>query len=653
MAHERLRPEYFFDQEKVEQLKQLAPECFEDGKINFDTLCQNLGGWRQNEEDPELEHFGLFWPGKREARRAAAIPPEGTLEPVWGEGLKADGTSDTDGVNDSKNIFIEGENLEVLKILQKSYAGKIKMIYIDPPYNTGNDFVYDDDFTEPLQEYLRRTGQVDEEGKPMTTNKRSDGRFHSKWLSMMYPRLRLARNLLREDGVIFVSIDDNEVHNLRAIMNEIFGEENFIAQLVWEKKKKGTFLSNTITNVKEYIIVYSFEKNSFQGLIGEINSEVETYPCINASNRRQIITIPKGILSKYRENNFILKKGEKISVTTMDLILHSDLIIRNGVLDEDLIIEGNWRYTPELMKEYAEKKEIYITQDLYLRRIVKEPRIKTLKDILGRVGNDQDADFKEINIDNLFEDGWGSNEDGVEELRTLFGIERLMDYPKPVKLISKLIASIRDPEAIILDFFAGSATTAQALYKLNVKDNGKRKFLLIQLPELFEIDSNAAKAGFCTISELAKKRIRNAISYYKELNGNTFKVYTLQKSNFKAWKNFQNASLSELEIGLELFNQSPMQDNWNINKLLYEIILIEGFPLDSCIQLNKVGKNDVYLVKSEMIEHQLLICLDEKFDDLTIQQLELNNHRTFICFDNAISTVNKLRLSDQGLIKTI
>ncbi len=207
MAHERLRPQFLFDEEKIRQLKQIAPECFEDGKINFETLRQNLGDWAQDDEEKDLEHFGLFWPGKRDARRIASIPPQGTLEPVYGEGLKADGTPDTDGVNDSKNIFIEGENLDVLKILQKSYAGKIKMIYIDPPYNTGNDFVYDDDFTEPLQEYLRRTGQVDEEGKPLTTNKRSDGRFHSKWLSMMYPRLTLARNLLSTDGLIFISID--------------------------------------------------------------------------------------------------------------------------------------------------------------------------------------------------------------------------------------------------------------------------------------------------------------------------------------------------------------------------------------------------------------------------------------------------------------
>lgn len=226
MPHERLRPGFVFDEERIKQLKQIAPEAFADGKINWETLKEALGNYTE-EDNPEVEHFGLFWPGKKEARKLASIPSKGTLIPCPGEGVDEETT---------RNIFIEGENLEVLKILQKSYAGRIKMIYIDPPYNTGNDFVYEDDFKEPLEEYLRRTGQVDEEGKPMTTNTRADGRFHSKWLSMMYPRLRLARNLLRDDGLIFVSIDDNEITNLRTILNELFGEEQFQSQIVWKNK---------------------------------------------------------------------------------------------------------------------------------------------------------------------------------------------------------------------------------------------------------------------------------------------------------------------------------------------------------------------------------------------------------------------------------
>lgn len=232
MPIEKLRPSFSFDEERINQLKQIVPEAFADNQINWEVLKEALGNYLEDDEG-DVEHFGLFWPGKRVARRIASIPSKGTLIPVYGEGLKPDGTPDTDGKNDSRNIFIEGENLEVLKILQKSYAGRIKMIYIDPPYNTGKDFIYDDNFTEPLEEYLRRTGQIDEEGKPLTTNKKSDGRFHSKWLSMMYPRLKLSKNLLSDDGVIFISIGDNELHHLKCILNEIFGEENFISVFIW------------------------------------------------------------------------------------------------------------------------------------------------------------------------------------------------------------------------------------------------------------------------------------------------------------------------------------------------------------------------------------------------------------------------------------
>ena len=253
MPIEKLRPTYSFDEERIKELNRIVPEVFADGKINWEVLKEALGEYLEDEKG-QVEHFGLFWPGKKEARRAAALPPEGTLEPIYGEGLKADGTPDTDGINDSSNIFIEGENLEVLKILQKSYAGRIKMIYIDPPYNTGNDFVYDDNFTEPLQEYLRRTGQIDGEGKPLTTNKKADGRFHSRWLTMIYPRLILARNLLENSGLIFVSIDDNEINHLRTILNEIFGEENFQQEIVWKNKYGPGAQTKGFGNLHEYIL---------------------------------------------------------------------------------------------------------------------------------------------------------------------------------------------------------------------------------------------------------------------------------------------------------------------------------------------------------------------------------------------------------------
>ncbi|HYV91509.1 MAG TPA: site-specific DNA-methyltransferase [Chitinophagales bacterium] len=246
MPHEKLRPQFTFDEERIAELKRIAPEVFADGKINWETLHEALGDHLED-ESADAEHFGLFWAGKRDARRMAAQPSKGTLVPLRGNGVDEDST---------RNIFIEGENLEVLKLLQKSYKGRVKMIYIDPPYNTGNDFVYEDDFKEPLEEYLRRTGQLDEEGKPLTTNTKADGRFHSKWLSMMYPRLRLARNLLREDGVIFINIDHNENANLRLLMNEVYGEENFLADVIWkhtqQSKNDERFFSRQYNNLFVY-----------------------------------------------------------------------------------------------------------------------------------------------------------------------------------------------------------------------------------------------------------------------------------------------------------------------------------------------------------------------------------------------------------------
>jgi adenine-specific DNA-methyltransferase len=223
MSIEKLRPSFTFTEDRLKELAAVVPEAFADGKINWNTLQEALGEYL---EDENQEHFGLTWPGKREARRLAAMPSKGTLITQPGQGVNEDTT---------RNVFIEGDNLEVLKLLQKSYAGRIKMIYIDPPYNTGNDFVYPDDYSEPLEAYLQRTGQVGEAGQILATNTRASGRYHSNWLSMMYPRLLLARQLLSDDGVIFVNIDDNEEHHLRILLNEIFGEENFRANISWQK----------------------------------------------------------------------------------------------------------------------------------------------------------------------------------------------------------------------------------------------------------------------------------------------------------------------------------------------------------------------------------------------------------------------------------
>lgn len=355
------------------------------------------------------------------------------------------------------NFLLEGDNLHSLYLLEKTHRGAIDLIYIDPPYNTGNeDFIYDDSYVDMV-----------------------DGFRHSKWLSFMSERLRIAEHLLSPQGCILISIDDNEQAPLKLLCDDVFGTERFVAQLVWEKKKKGSFLSNQITNIKEYVIVYCKDKEKFNGLIGEINSNVETYPCINATNKRSVCKISKGIKSNYKEKNMVVPAGTIISDSTMNIKYITDLIIKDGFVAEDFEVEGNWRYSNEAMLQYSINQELYITNALYIRRIVSEPRTKTLKDLLPRVGDDKTVAYNAlIEENNLFNSGWGSNEDADDEIIKLFGKQKIFTYPKPVRLIKKLCCSARLKNAVVLDFFAGSGTTAQAVLELNKEDGGNRRFIL-------------------------------------------------------------------------------------------------------------------------------------------------------------------------------
>lgn len=626
MAHERLRPQFLFDEEKIKQMKQLAPECFEDGKINFETLRQNLGDWAQDEEDKDLEHFGLFWPGKRDARRIAALPPQGTLEPVYGEGLKADGTPDTDGVNDSKNIFIEGENLEVLKILQKSYAGKIKMIYIDPPYNTGNDFVYDDDFTEPLQEYLRRTGQVDEEGKPLTTNKRSDGRFHSKWLSMMYPRLKVARNLLRDDGVIFISIDDNEVHNLRIMLNEIFGEENFVGELVWKKKYIGGKHARHFVDLHEYVLVYSKDESDLKELLMER---------------------PENELEKFElEDEFLAKRGRFYTRPLKSNLGYRKTLIYSIDLPDGNKIETQWMVSRQTFDELVKDGRI----------VYKKKKDGSYNVYRKYYEKDNEGSVK---VPSLI-DGV-SNADGKVEIKELFkikeGREIPFDNPKPVGLLKHFISPATSEGDVVLDFFAGSATTAHAVLDLNV-DNKNRSFICVQLPEIIDLNTPAAAMGYKVITEISRDRLIKVSERIKQggqsLQDIGFKYFKLNSSNYKRWNNYNGAKVVELEHTFELFNNDPLIPNWKSDSLLFEIILSEGFSLSSSFHEQlQFKQNKVLKISSEYCEHSLLVCIDKEIKPETIKSLELSGNDIFICLDSAISNVDKLKLSDKGLIKTI
>ena len=580
--------------------------------------------------DGNEERYQFTWPDKKKSVLLANAPINKTLRPCREESVDFDTT---------ENLYIEGDNLEVLKLLQETYLGKIKMIYIDPPYNTGNDFVYEDDFAQSTDEYLANSGQFDEDGNRMVQNTESNGRFHTDWLNMIYPRLRIAKNLLAGNGVIFISIDDNEIENMKKLCDEVYGATSFVAQLVWEKKKKGSFLSKSITNVKEYILVYCKNIDGFEGLIGEINDEEETYPCINAVNKRELRTIPAGIESKYRDKDFFMPKGSEISDTTMSIVLHSDLVIKNGVLAEELTLEGNWRYSQAAMKEYALKKELYITRDLYLRRIVRETRYKTMKDLLSRVGEDTEIAHTEmVDTKNLNSSGWGSNEDADEELRLIFGIQKLMDYPKPVRLLLKLLASYRgSDDYIVLDFFSGSATTAHATIKLNAQDGGKRKFIMVQLPELTDEKSPAYKAGYKTICEIRKERIRRAGAKIKEEAGlaaqnldTGFRVLKCDTSNMK------DVYYNPAEYEVNMF--SRLEDNIKEDRtpedLLFQVMLDLGVLLSSKIEETTIAGKKVFNVE----DNYLIACFDSDVSEETIKAIAKQKPYYFVMRDSSMAS---------------
>lgn len=604
--------------QNIEKIGALFPNCItetvdENGKpkkvINFEILKQMLYGDVLDGE----EAYEFTWAGKKAAIVEANKPIRKTLRPCPEESVDW---------NNTENLYIEGDNLEVLKLLQESYLGQIKMIYIDPPYNTGNDFIYRDDFGLSVREYEEELGLKDDEGNRLFKNTDSNGRFHSDWCSMIYSRLLLARNLLSNDGVIFISIDDNEQENLKKIADEVFGAESFITQLVWEKKKKGSFLSNSITNVKEYVLVYCKKISDFEGLIGEINNNTETYPCINAPNKRELRVIPAGIESKYKEKDYFLPKGTEISDTTMSIVLHSNLVIKDGVLAEELTIEGNWRYSQEAMAEYAKKKELYLTRDLYLRRIVNDTRYKTMKDLLPRVGDNSEVAHNALfDINNLAASGWGSNEDADEELRLLFGVQKLMDYPKPVRLIAKLLVAYRNTnDCVVLDFFSGSATTAHATMLLNSIDGGHRKFIMVQLPEETIANSEANKAGYTNICEIGKDRIKRAGKSIKENSPLTtneldtgFRVFRLDESNMT------DVYYSPSEYSQDLLSmlESNVKSDRNDLDLLFGCLLEWGLPLSLPYSSEQIDGCTVHNYN----DGDLIACFDENVPDSVIKEI--------------------------------
>jgi adenine-specific DNA-methyltransferase len=610
MPIEKLRPSFTFTEDRLRELQAVVPEAFADGKINWDILREALG---EHLEEEREEHFGLSWPGKREARRLAAMPSKGTLGLQPGEGVNEDSTH---------NIFIEGDNLEVLKLLQKSYAGRVKMIYIDPPYNTGNDFVYPDDYKEPLEAYLKRTGQMDEAGKALTTNSKASGRFHSSWLSMIYPRLYLARQLLRDDGIIFVSIDDHEMSHLQMLMNEVFGEENFLVCIIWRRRQVSDNRNlNNVSTDHEYVLAYGKGNSIFTG------KEKDLTKYSNPDND------PRG---PWMSDNLTgLANAEERPN------LHYDLVDPKTGIKYPPHSSRGWIYEPKTMLKLIEEGKI-----LWPSNPNGRPRLKRFLNEL----RSQFTGYSSIQ-------DFGFTTDGTREIIDLFG-EKVLAFPKPVKLIKELCKQVTEPNRgdLILDFFAGSSTTAQAILELNREDGGNRNFILVQLPE------STDNPKFSTISKFGKERIRRVINKMKNENAGKlnlscedlgFKCFVLARSHFNEWKFSDNNDLPQLMID---FDQAryPLTQGWTHDNLLIEALLLQGFPLQSTINVSpSFPENRVDIVRSIFCAHTLYVCLDEHIQNSSINLLQIYPEGVFVCLDSALSDEAKIHLSDQCNLKVI
>lgn len=460
--------------ENVERLKALFPEAFTEGKVDFDVLRELLGG----AVDEREEKYGLNWHGKRRARQLALTPSTGTLRPCPEESVDWDTT---------QNLMIEGDNLEVLKLLQKSYAGKVKLIYIDPPYNTGKDFVYPDNFQDNIRNYLELTGQVDGEGRKISSNTEASGRFHTDWLNMMYPRLKLARHLLRDEGVLFVSIDDAELSNLTALLSEIFGEENFQADISWQKRY--TRSNNTVdfTTVVEHLLVYSKSEAFLVNLLDRTREADARYS--NPDNDQRGSWKGASFLNPARPEQrpnlcYPIKNPNTGQVTNPT--------------------SNAWRRSREEFERLQGEGRLYWGTD------GKQP-VPAIKTFLSEARNITPINFWEHTYA-------GNTDDGTRELKDLFG-EKVFDNPKPVQLIGRVIEHGSDSNSIILDFFAGSGTSGHAVMCQNAADCGNRRYILVQLPEPLDSENKDQKvaADFCdklgkprNLAELTKERLRRA-----------------------------------------------------------------------------------------------------------------------------------------------
>lgn len=562
--------------ENIERLKELFPEIFTEGKVDFDVLKQLLGGMVDERE----EKYGLNWYGKRRARQLALTPSTGTLRPCPEDSVDWDTT---------KNLMIEGDNLEVLKLLQKSYAGKVKLIYIDPPYNTGKDFVYPDDFKDNIKNYLELTGQVDSGGRKISSNTEASGRFHTDWLNMMYPRLKLARSLLREDGIICISIDDCERDSLRKVCDEVFGEENFVESIIWKKRYGGGAKEKHLVSVHEYVLIYARDLNELGELyVPQSREAIERYYTKRDKNFEK--------RGAYRTHPLEATKSMGDRPNLVFPIPGPD--------GTQVLPKRQWLWSKERVDAALACEGIEFLKDKDGNWTAHSKQY--LKDENGEL---RQAKAFSI-IDNVF------SQHGTNELLDLLGNAQIFPFPKPTGLVRPLLDfGIPDPDGIVLDFFAGSATTAHALMGLNSADKGNRRFILVQLPEPIEPNENKVAADFCdqlnkprNIAELTKERLRRAGKKIREENSMFagdlgFRVLKLNTSNIRAWEPVNKNVEQAVQLSIEHLRADRTEAD-----ILYELLLKLGLDLCVPIEQKIIAGKTVHSIGAGT----LVVCLAPK-----------------------------------------
>lgn len=604
----------------VEEIGQLFPNCLTERKnengevehaIDFDMLRQELS---KDIVEGNEERYQFTWPDKKKSILLANAPIAKTLRPFREESVDFDKT---------ENLYIEGDNLDVLKLLQETYLGKVKMIYIDPPYNTGNDFVYEDDFAQNSDEYLSNSGQYDEDGNRLVQNNEANGRFHTDWLNMIYPRLKVAKDLLSDDGVIFISIDDHEVENLKKVCNEVFGAIHCLGIITWSKKRKGSFLSKGIISLTEYVIVYAKNRSSNNGLYGGEANSNESQPIIKRTNNISELKIPANTIYTKLDDGIYGKGIYGDEVNPVELI--NDVEIKKGKIINVFCIKAPFVWSQKMFDEQLTKGAKYIINTLNFQirvfRIYDEDSFKGFGSFINGV---------KIK---------GTNEDAYEELEQLFNVKKIFDYSKPTNYIKELINSAThfNKDSIILDFFSGSATTAHAVMQLNLEDGGHRKFIMVQLPETCAKDSETYKAGYNNICEIGKERIRRAEKKIKKDSGLTaqkldtgFRVLKLDSTNMK------DVYYNPSEYSANLFDtlENNIKEDRTPEDLLFQVMLDLGILLSSKIEEATVAGKKVFKVE----ENYLIACFDKNVTEEVVKEIAQQKPYYFVMRDSSMAT---------------